>query len=99
VCLRLTASLHSGSHDTRLAYQYEAIRRGQGIGALPCYLGDSDPDLIRLTPPHRDLECDLWILVHLDVRDAPRISALAEPLFNQLKKQETLLTGISLKDS
>ena len=76
-----------------------AIRRGHGVGALPCYIGDADPDLIRLIPRHRDLECDLWILVHPNVRDAPRISMLTAFLFNQLKKQETLLTGIAFKDS
>ena len=32
-----------------------AVRAGIGVGLLPCFLGDADPVLERLTPPVPEL--------------------------------------------
>ena len=53
----------------------EAIRAGTGRGILPCYVGDGHRLLERLTPPIAELAADYWIVVHRDLRRAPRVRA------------------------
>ena len=60
---------------SRMSLQLEAIRAGAGLGILPCFVGDADPGLVRLTPPIADLTVseDRWLLVHPDLRNVPRV--------------------------
>ncbi len=76
-----------------VANHFAAVRAGLGLGALPCYLGDSAPELVRVLPPQPSLEAGLWILTHPDLRQAARVAALTEFLFIELKRQESLLAG------
>lgn len=76
-----------------VANHFAAVRAGLGLGALPCYLGDSTPELLRVLPPQPSLEAGLWILTHPDLRQAARVAALTEFLFTELKRQEPLLNG------
>jgi DNA-binding transcriptional LysR family regulator len=59
----------------RVALQIEAIQAGAGLGILPCFAGDADPALVRLTPPIEDLATDQWLLVHPDLKDVARVRA------------------------
>jgi DNA-binding transcriptional LysR family regulator len=59
---------------SRVALQLEAIRAGAGLGILPCFLGDADPALARLTAPIADIEADYWLLVHPEIRDVFKAS-------------------------
>jgi DNA-binding transcriptional LysR family regulator len=56
----------------------EAVSAGLGIGPLPCYVGDADPALRRLSGPHPELATDLWVLTHPDLRHAARIRVFME---------------------
>jgi len=38
----------------------EAVRAGVGVALLPCYAGDSDPLLERVTAPVSELAADYW---------------------------------------
>src|SRR5262249_56446521 len=60
---------------SRMSLQLEAIRAGAGLGILPCFAGDADPSLVRLTAPIADLKVseDRWLLVHPDLRNVPRV--------------------------
>jgi len=51
-------------------------RAGLGIGMLPCYLGDADPQLQRLQRPHLNASADVWLLSHPDLRTTARLKAL-----------------------
>lgn len=55
-----------------------AVRTGTGVAVLPCYLGDGDPLLARLTDPVAELARELWLLTHPDLRRVARIRALME---------------------
>ena len=57
-----------------------AIRDGNGIGILPCFLGDADPALTRLTPILEEARVDHWLLVHADLRNVPRIRIVMDAL-------------------
>jgi DNA-binding transcriptional LysR family regulator len=76
-----------------VANQFAALRAGLGQGALPCYLGDAAPELVRVLPPQPELEAGLWILTHPDLRQAARVAALTEFLFTELKRRAPLLSG------
>ncbi len=76
-----------------VANQYAAARAGLGLAALPCFLGDPDPQLVRLLPPQEEASTDLWLLTHSELASAARIAALMESLAADLAKQQALLAG------
>jgi DNA-binding transcriptional LysR family regulator len=63
---------------SRIALQLEAIRAGAGLGILPCFAGDADPVLVRLTSAIDELEADYWLLVHPDLRAVPRVRRVVD---------------------
>lgn len=63
---------------SRISLQLEEIRSGAGLGILPCYAGDADPSLVRLTAPITDLAADIWLFVHPDLRAVPRVRLVIE---------------------
>lgn len=65
---------------------HEACRAGAGIAVLPRYLGDPDPSLEHLPmpdPPHEPL----WVTVHKDMRDAPRVRAVLDFIVGVLTRE------------
>jgi len=79
-----------------LSLQLEAIRAGAGRGLLPCFLGDADPGLVRLTPPIVDLAAveDRWLLVHPDLRTVPRIRLVMEWIRTAFRENRALPKGL-----
>jgi DNA-binding transcriptional LysR family regulator len=55
-----------------------AIRAGIGVGLLPCYAGDADPLLERITPPVTELGAEYWVIVHHDLRRAACVRAVID---------------------
>lgn len=74
--------------------QLEAARCGIGIASLPCFLGDSDPDLVRLPPGTSVPLYDLWILRHSDTRSTARLRAFSEFISSAIVKYRPLLEGL-----
>lgn len=66
--------------------QAQAAASGLGVALLPDYIGDGDPRLRKLycalTPPPREL----WMLVHGDIRRAPRVRAVMDFLISTLAR-------------
>ncbi len=63
---------------------------------LPCYVGDSEPELVRLAPQRlRNLNA-LWILTHDSLRKSPRIVAAFEALTKAALARRTLIEGSSV---
>ena len=78
---------------SRVALQLEAIRAGAGLGILPCFLGDADASLERLTPPIDDLAADYWLLFHPDLRGVPRVRRAADWAVALFKAERPVLRG------
>jgi DNA-binding transcriptional LysR family regulator len=78
---------------SRVALQLEAIRAGAGLGVLPCFVGDADARLVRLTPPIDELTADYWLLVHPDLRAVPRIRRVADWIVTVFKNSRAELRG------
>lgn len=72
---------------------FEAARQGHGVVPLPCFLGDCDAGLERVIEPAEDLESELWILVHPDLRRTARVRAFVDFLVGGLEQDKNLLEG------
>ncbi|HEY6562804.1 MAG TPA: LysR family transcriptional regulator [Polyangiaceae bacterium] len=68
---------------------------GLGVVALPCFLGDQTAQLRRIRGVIPEMEVDLWVLTHEDLRSAARIRALTDALVEALAEQRALLEGRS----
>jgi DNA-binding transcriptional LysR family regulator len=71
----------------------DAAQAGLGLVALPCYLGDSRPGLVRVHPPVEAMTTALWLLTHPDLRRTARIRAFLDFAAAWLKRQRGLFTG------
>jgi DNA-binding transcriptional LysR family regulator len=71
----------------------QAVRAGTGYGVLPCFVGGSIPNLVRMGPPLPDLSVPLWLLVHPEMARLPRIRRTSEALASRLRQAAPLLTG------
>ena len=87
--------------DTQIVYrtnsvvnQLVAAKAGLGAAVLPCYLGDPEPDLVRLLDPVPDLSRELWIVTHADLRRTARVRAFFDIVGEALMAERSLLTGI-----
>lgn len=78
--------------DSLLALR-QGAEAGLGLAALPCYLGDTSPGLIRVRPPVPAMETALWVLTHEDLRNTARIRAFTEFAATALGRHRDLLEG------
>lgn len=78
--------------DSLLAAR-NAARAGLGLAALPCYLGDTTPGLLRLAEPITAMETALWILTHEDLRHQARIRVFTDFAAQTLSGKRALLEG------
>jgi len=70
----------------------QAARGGAGLAILPCYLGDADDSLRRVDTPEPPTQT-LWLTVHRDLRQMPRVRAVLDFLVASVKTDEALFNG------
>lgn len=72
---------------------YHSVKMGIGAGRFQCFIGDSDPDLIRV--PHIELtpSFDLWVLTHPDLKNVTRLRVFMEHVSTYLKSKQDLFEG------
>lgn len=70
-----------------------AAKQGNGVVPLPCFLGDSERGLVRMTDPLQELTMELWVLAHPDLRNTARVRALMQYLVSELEKQSDKFEG------
>lgn len=70
-----------------------AAEAGIGLAALPSYLGDSAPILVRCGDPVLEMATALWVLTHADLRRTARISAFMGFAAEALARQRDMLEG------
>jgi DNA-binding transcriptional LysR family regulator len=63
-----------------IATVFEAVRLGWGVGDLPCFVGDTTPELERAFPREKPDALDVWLVVHADVQRTSRVRALVDEL-------------------
>lgn len=75
---------------TSLVAMTEAVIAGFGVGWLLCPLGDPVPELVRLREPPPDLDTQIWVLTHPDLKRVARVRALTDFLYERLSTDPRL---------
>jgi len=71
----------------------QGVRAGLGAGVLPCFVGDADRELERLTPPVTMGEFGIWVLTHPDLRRSARIRVFVNEIGSLIASRERELLG------
>jgi DNA-binding transcriptional LysR family regulator len=82
-----------GCRASSMLMRVEAILAGTGRGELPCYVGDRNSLLERLTPPIPELAAEYWLIVHRDLRRAPCVRAVIDWMKAVFAEQRDVLSG------
>ncbi len=72
-----------------------AVRQGLGITALPCFVGDADPLLVRAPGAPVHLYGTLWLLTQGETRGTKRVQLFTEFISRRLAAHTELLAGAS----
>jgi len=71
------------------------VRAGLGVSVLPCYLGEQDPEFVRLDfTAAGKAQNGLWVLAHPDVARAARVRVLTRFLYETLLEDRALFEGL-----
>ena len=71
----------------------QGVRAGLGAGVLPCFVGDVDRELVRLTPPETSGAFGIWVLTHPDLRRSARIRVFVNEIATLIAGCERQLLG------
>ncbi|MEJ8473999.1 LysR family transcriptional regulator [Roseibium algae] len=72
---------------------HAAVRAGMGIGRMPCFLGDPDPDLERVPGFELSRYFDIWVLTHPDLKNVERIRQFMRFAADEFKANSGLYLG------
>jgi len=75
-----------------LSTNLDAARSGVGVAALPCFLADPVPELVRVSP-EQVMSREIWLLTHHDARRSPAIRAVAQFLAELVQSHRRLGYG------
>ena len=71
----------------------EAAAGGVGLVLLPCFVGSAVPGLAQLSPPLPELEGELWLLTHPDLRNTARVRAFLDFCADEIAKRRKIIEG------
>jgi DNA-binding transcriptional LysR family regulator len=60
--------------------QLAAARAGYGKALLPCWLAAEERGIVAMTPPAALPEREIWLVVHRDLKDVPRVRAVMDAI-------------------
>jgi len=72
--------------------QLQAVRAGYGIAMLPRVLTRGELDLVELAPLGDRVVRSVWLGVHQDMRNIPRMRFVADRIADALRRSEHMLT-------
>lgn len=83
---------HSGgktpvTRSNSMASMVHAVKAGLGIGALPCTIGDTDPDLVRCSESIEEARASSWIVTRRELKDTPRVRAFIDFMAPYLQQE------------
>jgi DNA-binding transcriptional LysR family regulator len=68
-----------------------SVKSGIGIGPLPLHIGDMEDDLVRVLDPVPESTSNIYLLVHPDLRNVPRVRALFDFMVAEVDSFRPLL--------
>lgn len=75
---------------------HDCVRNGMGAGMLLCPLADAEPELVALADPLPQLDTQIWVLIHPDLKRVARVKALADFLYEKLRNDPRIGVGAGL---
>lgn len=98
--LRASRWLAERGYDRRAAFRAnglvalrDAAALGLGLCVLPCYLGDLSPALARVGASIAELDNELWLLTHPDLRRVARVRVFLDEMREALLARRDLFEG------
>ncbi len=86
--------------DSLVAYRIDdvgsmavAAAQGHGVVKLPCFIGDTQPGLLRLDYELEKSKWGIWLLNHVDLRTTARVRACKEFLQQLVENSSELFEG------
>lgn len=101
-CLKANSYIDSRVASGNIAYRSDsvtavsaAIAAGLGVGFLPCMLGDIMPGLVRVGSVAPELDDELWLLTHPDIKKSRRVQAFMSFCADAAARRKDLIEGRS----
>ena len=83
-----------GLRTDDLIVQWQALRAGLGIGFVPTYLADTDPQVLPVLPDLLHIPpLPMWLAVHREIHTSPRIRAVYDFLATALTSAASTAVG------
>ena len=79
--------------STSIVAQYSAVREGQGLAVLPCFLAAQCPELVPVLAADIDLIRTFWIAAPSERRELARVRALWDYLREATQRNQAFLMG------
>lgn len=76
--------------------QVAACKSSLGMAVLPCFIGDQEPSLVRLTQTAFS-SLETWLLVHPELKNLERVKTIFNFLEQVLTKRKNLLRGYQVE--
>lgn len=76
-----------------LGNRIKAARLGLGLALLPSIMAEPWPELVRVSRGAPLLQREIWVLVHQDLKDVPRIKVCVDLLVETIRAQESSPAG------
>ncbi|MBI3505970.1 MAG: LysR family transcriptional regulator [Proteobacteria bacterium] len=73
--------------------RHQAAIDGLGATLLPCHLGDAEKRLVRLTGPIPELDEDMYLVIHRDLRRVAAVRATADALVRLFRRHAREIAG------
>jgi DNA-binding transcriptional LysR family regulator len=70
-----------------------AAQSGVGLAVLPCHIGDSEADLVRVIDPRPEITGGFWILTHPELHRTPKVRAFFDFIVGEIDRYKPLLLG------
>lgn len=77
--------------DTHLVR--DAIAGHAGLGLLPCFIGDTDQHLIRVTTPIEELAAEYWMIIPPETEQFPYLRKAIDWISNSFSTERHVLLG------
>lgn len=71
----------------------ELVAAGAGLSVFPCFVGDSDPRLVRVAPLIAELETDQWLVSHHEERHTPAVRTVGDRIARLMAEHGALFRG------
>ena len=71
----------------------ELVAAGAGLSVFPCFVGDSDPRIVRMAAPIPELQTEQWLVSHHEERHRPEIRRVADRIAALMHTHAALFRG------